>query len=216
MTCTGNVSRRWVAMVLLERAQHVWTASVSGPPVPPGDDGEPSVREVGRVWQIALALLPVFVLAAFWRLWQQAFAFSNGLDATMPNFARYWMTLFFFNIGVIPMVAAAAYAWLIVSGAKAARVPLTPAEETRRIWRLWLIVAALPVSFALVVGGSILLMFQVAFNEFGHTFWQTEEVFSAPLHWPFVIFAYLLFATFAIWFSSAVRLAQLVRQEEGK
>jgi methane/ammonia monooxygenase subunit C len=270
-------------MVLLERAQHVWTASVSGPPVPPGDDGEPSVREVGRVWQIALALLPVFVLAAFWRLWQQAFAFSNGLDATMPNFDRYWMTLFFFNIGVIPMVAAAAYAWLIVSGAKAARVPLTPVEETRRIWRLWLIVAAfaeaayfggsyfaeqdaswhqvtlrdtaftpshiglfygafplmiyfafgaylygrtrlphlfggkaLPVSFALVVGGSILLMFQVAFNEFGHTFWQTEEVFSAPLHWPFVIFAYLLFATFAIWFSSAVRLAQLVRQEEGK
>ncbi|MGH3737090.1 MAG: methane monooxygenase/ammonia monooxygenase subunit C [Micromonosporaceae bacterium] len=266
-------------MVLIERAQHVWESSVSGPPVP-ARDGDASVRDVGRVWQIAVPLLVVLAIAGFWRLWQQAFAFDNGLDATMPYFDQYWMTIFYVNIVGLPMVASAGFAWLILSGAKAARTALTPVEETHRIWRLWLIIAAftaaayaggsyfaeqdaawhqvtlrdtaftpshiglfygafplmiyfsfaaylygrtrlphlfggktLPLSFALVVGGTLLLMFQVAFNEFGHTFWQTEEVFSAPLHWPFVIFAYLLFATFAIWFATAIRLGTLIRNE---
>ena len=267
-------------MALLERAHQVWVASESGPPTP-APPGERSVLSVGNVRSIALALLPVAALAGFWRLWQQLFAFDNGLDATMPHFETYWMSVFYFNVGVLPLVAAGWYAWLILSGARAARTPLTPVEESKRIWRLWLIIIAfteaayfggsyfaeqdaawhqvtmrdtaftpshiglfygafplmiyisfgaylygrtrlphlfggprLPVSFALVVGGSMLLMFQVAFNEFGHTFWQTEEVFSAPLHWPFVFFAYLLIATFAIWFQTAMRLFQLARQEQ--
>ncbi|MDV7348096.1 methane monooxygenase/ammonia monooxygenase subunit C [Rhodococcus oxybenzonivorans] len=71
----------------------------------------------------------------------------------------------------------------------------------------------LPVSFAMIVGGSLLLLFQVAMNEFGHSFFQAEEVFAAPLHWPFVIFAYLLAATFAIWFETLPRIFELARQE---
>lgn len=269
-------------MALLERAHQAWVSASSGPPVP-APPGERSVLSVGNVRSIGLALLPVLAFAGFWRLWQQLFAFDNGLDATMPHFEAYWMSIFYVNVGVLPMVAAAWYGWLIVSGARIARRLLTPAEEAKRIWRLWLIVIAfaeaayfggsyfaeqdaawhqvtlrdtaftpshiglfygafplmiyisfaaylygrtrlphlfggmrLPVSFALVVGGSMLLMFQVAFNEFGHTFWQTEEVFSAPLHWPFVLFAYLLIATFAIWFQTAMRLFHLARQEQAR
>lgn len=71
----------------------------------------------------------------------------------------------------------------------------------------------LPVSFALIVSGSLLLLFQVAMNEFGHSFFQAEEVFAAPLHWPFVIFAYLLAGTFAIWFGTLPRIMELARQE---
>lgn len=71
----------------------------------------------------------------------------------------------------------------------------------------------LPVSFALIIGGSLLLLFQVAMNEFGHSFFQAEEVFAAPLHWPFVIFAYLLAGTFAVWFGSLPRIVELARQE---
>ncbi len=71
----------------------------------------------------------------------------------------------------------------------------------------------LPVSFALIVGGSLLLLFQVAMNEFGHSFFQAEEVFAAPLHWPFVIFAYLLAGAFAIWFGTLPRIVELARQE---
>ncbi|MGH2603605.1 MAG: methane monooxygenase/ammonia monooxygenase subunit C, partial [Dehalococcoidia bacterium] len=197
----------------------------------------------------------------------------------------YWLTLFAFNILVLPMVAGAWYGWLLLTGPRAKRVPLTPTVETQRIWRMWLILAAFcmaaywggsyfaeqdaawhqvtlrdtaftpshialfygafplmiylsfgaflyartrlphlygsgrafPVSYAFVVGGSMLLVFQVAFNEFGHTFWETEEIFSAPLHWPFVLFAYLIIATFAVWFQSLPRVLELVRAEaEGR
>jgi methane/ammonia monooxygenase subunit C len=71
----------------------------------------------------------------------------------------------------------------------------------------------LPVSFTLMVVGSLLLLFQVAMNEFGHSFFQAEEVFAAPLHWPFVIFAYLLASTFAVWFGTLPRILELARQE---
>jgi methane/ammonia monooxygenase subunit C len=71
----------------------------------------------------------------------------------------------------------------------------------------------IPVAFVLVIGGTVLLVFQVAFNEFGHTFWQTEEVFSAPLHWPFVFFAWLLIAAAAIWLPTVQRFATLVKNE---
>ncbi|MGV0991021.1 MAG: methane monooxygenase/ammonia monooxygenase subunit C [Candidatus Nanopelagicales bacterium] len=69
------------------------------------------------------------------------------------------------------------------------------------------------VPFALIIGGSVLLLFQVAMNEFGHSFFQAEELFAAPLHWPFVIFAYLLAGTFAVWFGTVPRLVELARQE---
>lgn len=266
-------------MVILERAHRVWESSVSGPPVP-ASPGEPSVLSVGSVRSIAYAIAPVIGIALFWRVWQGLFAFDNGLDATMPDFQGYWMSIFYVNAFGLPVVASAVYGWLLLSGAKVAKTPLTPTEEARRLWRLLLVVGAfavaayfggsyfaeqdaswhqvtlrdtaftpshiglfygafplmiyisfgaylygrtrlphlfegvgIPVSFALVIGGSTLLLFQVAFNEFGHTFWQTEEVFSAPLHWPFVFFAWLLIATFAIWFQVLVRLIQLVRQE---
>lgn len=226
------------------------------------------------------AVVPVIAIALFWRIWQGLFAFDNGLDATMPNFQGYWMSIFYLNAFGLPIVASVVYCRLVLSGTRVAKTPLTPAEEARRLWRLLLSIAAftaaayfggsyfaeqdaswhqvtlrdtaftpshiglfygafplmiyisfgaylygrtrlphlfggkgLPLSFALVVGGSTLLLFQVAFNEFGHTFWQTEEVFSAPLHWPFVFFAWLLIATFAIWFQVIYRLCQLVRQE---
>jgi methane/ammonia monooxygenase subunit C len=66
-----------------------------------------------------------------------------------------------------------------------------------------------PLPFLLVIGGALLLLFQVAFNEFGHTFWEAEEIFSAPLHWPFVVFAYLLGGVLAIWFQTLPRAIAL-------
>jgi len=246
------------------------------------DPGRPrAAHRVGRPWHLLVPLAGVLALALFWRIWQQLYAFDKGLDATMPGFAEYWLTLFAFNILVLPLFAAGWYGWILLTGPRAASEKLTPTVETQRIWRLWLILAGFtfaayfggsyfaeqdaawhqvtmrdtaftpshvalfygafplmiwlsfgaflyartrlphlygsgklfPVSFALVVGGSMLLVFQVAFNEFGHTFWETEEIFSAPLHWPFVFFAYLLIATFAVWFRSALRLLELVRAE---
>ena len=41
------------------------------------------------------------------------------------------------------------------------------------------------VSLAVAIGGPILIMPNVGFNEWGHTFFYAEEVFNAPIHWGF-------------------------------
>nr|ADW80612.1 particulate butane monooxygenase subunit C [Nocardioides sp. CF8] len=214
-----------------------------------------------------------------WRWYQQAFAFTKGLDRTLPEFNQFWGTMFLVNMTVLPLLAGAWYVYLWSSSRKLAP-PANGAEEAGRIWRLWLLVAgftaavywggsyfaeqdaswhqvtmrdsaftpshailfygvfplmiymatgtylyartrlphlyggkAIPVSFALMIGGSSLLVFQVAMNEFGHSFWEAEELFSASLHWPFVIFGYLLAATFSVWFETTPRLFAIARQE---
>lgn len=45
------------------------------------------------------------------------------------------------------------------------------------------------ISFPLVaaVVGPMLILPNVGFNEWGHAFWFVDELFSAPLHWGFVI-----------------------------
>lgn len=73
---------------------------------------------------------------------------------------------------------------------------------------------SLPISFVLIVVGGGLLLFQVAMNEFGHSFWQTEERFGDTLHWPFVAFGYMLAAIFAVFFETAPRIIELARQEQ--
>lgn len=70
-----------------------------------------------------------------------------------------------------------------------------------------------PLSFGLLMAGSFLLLGNVAANEFFHSFVVAEENFSAPIHWGFVSLAYLLASTFAVWFSSAPRMFQLVDEE---
>ncbi|MPZ62409.1 MAG: hypothetical protein GEU93_14165 [Propionibacteriales bacterium] len=276
-------------MAVIE-SQHMATAgeTIEHPPgqPAPGDSGHPGSRRPfstargGSAFMVLLALVPASLLALFWRTWQQLYAFDYGLDSTSPGFYRYWIPIVVFNIVGLPVLAGIWYAWLWLTGRKLSAEPPSPAEEGRRLWRLWWIVAVfctaifwggsffaeqdaawhqvtmrdtaftpshaalfygsfpvmiytafgaflyartrlphlfggrgVPISFALIVGGSSLLLFQVAFNEFGHTFWQTEEVFSDPLHWPFVIFAYLLFGVFAIWFATFPRLFALTRGE---
>lgn len=228
---------------------------------------------------LIVALSALGALCLGWRIYQQVWAFSTGLDSHGPDFNKYWLTLAAANMLLLPTAAAAIFAWTWVS---AKRLPkeLTREDEGRRLWTLWVLVAmfcatvfaggsyfaeedatwhqiltrdtaftpshdvlfygvfplmiymaagiylyartrlphiyggkALPVSFTLIVAGSALLFFQVAMNEFGHSFFQAEEVFSAPLHWPFVIFGYLLAATFAIWFETLPRIFELARQE---
>lgn len=239
----------------------------------------------GPLGWIVLALLPASVLGLFWRTWQQLFAFDRGLDATLPGFGRYWLSIFFFNVLVLPTAAAAWFAWLWLSGRHMAAEfeagELDEATEVRRIWGLWILLLgfamaawwggsyfteqdaawhqvtlrdtaftpshislfygafplmvygatgsflyarsrlphifggrALPLPFVLMISGTVLLLFQVAFNEFGHTFWETEEIFNAPLHWPFVFFAYFLASTFAVVLQTLPRLLELTRSEQ--
>ncbi len=102
-------------------------------------------------WELLAALAPVTGLALFWRAWQQAYAFDKGLDTTEPGFGAYWLSLFAVNVAVLPLAVTAWYAWIYLSGR---RLPadLTPAQELRRIWILWLHTVA--VAVAAYWGGS--------------------------------------------------------------
>lgn len=44
-----------------------------------------------------------------------------------------------------------------------------------------------------VIAGAILIMPNVGFNEWGHTFFYAEELFGAPIHWGFVILGWGFF-----------------------
>lgn len=66
-----------------------------------------------------------------------------------------------------------------------------------------------PWSFFLLIGASITEMMQVAMNEWGHSLWITEEVFSAPFHWPFVTYGWLAFGIFACWAETLGRMLQI-------
>lgn len=241
------------------------------------------VSRGGTLMSIMIAVAAVTALAVVWRVYQQIWAFKNGLDSHTTQFNYYWIGLAVANMTLLPTGAAIWYAWMWTS-AKRFPKQITRAEEGRRLWMLWLIVAAfcaaifwggsyfaeedaswhqiltrdtaftpshdvlfygvfplmiymaagifvygrtrlphiyatskaIPWSSLLIVSGACLLFFQVAMNEFGHSFFQAEEVFAAPLHWPFVLFGYLLAGTFAIWFETLPRIFELARQERAQ
>jgi methane/ammonia monooxygenase subunit C len=39
----------------------------------------------------------------------------------------------------------------------------------------------------MAIAGPLMILPNVGLNEWGHAFWFMEELFSAPLHWGFVI-----------------------------
>jgi len=65
------------------------------------------------------------------------------------------------------------------------------------IWvhtRLPNFVNRISVPMAILTAGPILIMPNLGFNEWGHTFFYMEELFSAPIHWGFVTLGWAIFA----------------------
>ena len=53
---------------------------------------------------------------------------------------------------------------------------------------------------------------EVAFNEWGHSLWMSEEFFSVPFHWPFVTYGWLASGMFAVWGETILRLFQIEKR----
>ncbi|MGH9022033.1 MAG: methane monooxygenase/ammonia monooxygenase subunit C [Acidimicrobiia bacterium] len=71
-----------------------------------------------------------------------------------------------------------------------------------------------PLTWILMLSAGLLLMTQVTMNEWSHSFWITQEIFSAPLHWPFIWFAYLYASIFAVWFQTLGRVYELKGKQD--
>jgi len=81
-----------------------------------------------------------------------------------------------------------------------------------RLPRVYSMTAGFPWSFFMLIGASVTEMLQVAVNEWGHSLWIAEEVFAAPLHWPFVIYVWLAAGTFAVWLETLIRVLSIEKQ----
>jgi methane/ammonia monooxygenase subunit C len=214
-------------------------------------------------------LLTLFVAA---RGYQQAFAWSAGLDSSAPEFGTYWMNLFYAQVLMEGAVAATLWTWMWRTRDRNLEA-LGPSEELRRYLRLvsWLLLYVVAVSgagffaeqdatwhqtvvrdteftpshivlffgampifvimgvssylyartripmfakahsvpFLIAVAGPFLMLPNVGFNEWGHTFWIMEEIFSAPLHAGFVVFAWAALALGGIVFQALPRIIEL-------
>ena len=69
------------------------------------------------------------------------------------------------------------------------------------------------VSFnmALAISGVLLVMPNLGFNEWGHTFFYAEELFAAPIHWGFVTLGWAVFALGGLIVQILNRIVKLTR-----
>ena len=71
-----------------------------------------------------------------------------------------------------------------------------------------------PWSFFLLISAAVLECMEVAFNEWGHSLWISEEFFAVPFHWPFVAYGWLASGMFAVWGETILRLYEIEKAEE--
>lgn len=67
------------------------------------------------------------------------------------------------------------------------------------------------IPFVILVIGPFLILPNVGLNEWGHTFWYMEELFTAPLHWGFVILGWSALAIGSLGSQLILRLLALSR-----
>lgn len=208
------------------------------------------------------------------RLFQQAFAWTAGLDSTAPEFATHWMRLLYMEIAAEAVLAVSLWGYIWKTRDRNLDA-LKPEEELRRYFTFiaWLFMyvfavywagffaeqdatwhqtvvrdteftpshiplffGALPlfsimgvssylyahtriplfnrahsVPFLIAVAGPFMMLPNVGFNEWGHTFWIMEEIFSAPLHAGFVIFGWAAICLGGILMQALPRIIELAQ-----
>ncbi|PCI70889.1 MAG: methane monooxygenase/ammonia monooxygenase subunit C [Piscirickettsiaceae bacterium] len=70
----------------------------------------------------------------------------------------------------------------------------------------------LSLMVTVAVLGPFMVLPNVAFNEWGHAFWISEEIFSLPLHWGFVVFGWAALAFGGLLVQILNRLMEIVPQ----
>jgi methane/ammonia monooxygenase subunit C len=71
------------------------------------------------------------------------------------------------------------------------------------------------VPLIMAVLGPGLILPNLGFNEWGHAFWLTEEIFSHPLHWGFPILGWTGFALGGVLLQVTRRMAELFKEIDG-
>ena len=67
----------------------------------------------------------------------------------------------------------------------------------------------------MAVLGPGLILPNLGYNEWGHAFWLTEEIFSHPLHWGFPVLGWTGFALGGVLLQATIRMAELFKEIDG-
>ena len=145
------------------------------------------VRRIAVLWGIIGATsLSLYIEASFWPNWDGAWHQTMVRDTALTP-THIPMFYFFFPLSIILALGGYIYARF--------RLP------TIYAWN-----KGFPWSFFLLISAAVMEFIQVAFNEWGHSLWLSEEFFSVPFHWPFVTYGWLASGMFAVWGETIIRL----------
>ena len=202
------------------------------------------------VW-FAVTMIVLTGVYVSYRVYQQMYGMSAGLDSTEPIFQDIWMRLFWTQLPILFGIVALIQVYLFFTRDRNIDA-LSPEEELKRYFALtmWLVVytftfywigsffgegdgnwhqtvlrdtpitpshvvlfyACIPLYLMFGIGsfvyamtripafckgislmhvfavvGPFLILPNLGYNEWGHAYWLTEEIFSHPLHWGFVV-----------------------------
>jgi methane/ammonia monooxygenase subunit C len=151
------------------------------------------VRRIAVLWGIIGATsLSLYIEASFWPNWDGAWHQTMVRDTALTP-THIPMFYFFFPLSVVLALGAYLYGRF--------RITAVYGAEKGFPWSFFLLIAAAVLEFA-----------QVAFNEWGHSLWLSEEFFSVPFHWPFVAYGWLASGMFAVWGETILRLLAIEKE----
>jgi methane/ammonia monooxygenase subunit C len=158
-------------------------------PVAPAEE----TRRIVVLWGIiGVTSLSIYIEASFWPNWDGAWHQTMVRDTALTP-THIPMFYFFFPMSVVLALGAYLYGRF--------RLPAVYGREKGFPW-----------SFFLLIAAAVLEFVEVAFNEWGHSLWMSEEFFSVPFHWPFVIYGWLASGMFAVWGETILYLFQIEKK----
>jgi methane/ammonia monooxygenase subunit C len=153
------------------------------------------VRRIAILWSLVGATsLTVYLMASFWPNWDGSWHQTMVRDTALTP-THIPMFYFFFPLSVTLAVGTYIYGRF--------RIPALYAANKGFPW-----------SFFLLISAAVLECMTVAANEWGHSLWISEEIFSVPFHWPFVVYGWLASGMFAVWGETIIRLFEIEKAEE--
>lgn len=180
----------WAELISIGIITGVWYGwlirngrAVLGKPIPHAEE----VRRIAVLWSmIGATSLSVYIEASFWPNWDGSWHQTMVRDTALTP-THIPMFYFFFPLSVVLALGSYIYGrfW----------IPAVYGKDKGFPW-----------SFFLLITAAVLECVQVAFNEWGHSLWISEEFFAVPFHWPFVLYGWLAGGMFTVWGETILRL----------
>ena len=172
------------------------------------DSMEPEFEKVWMgLWRVHMIVMPIFALVTWGWIWKTRDTNLDNLDPKL-EIKRYfywmmWLGVYLFGVywgGSFFTEQDASWHQVIIRdtsftpshvvvfyGSFPMYIVCGVASYLYAMTRLPLYARGTSFPLVMAIAGPLMILPNVGLNEWGHAFWFMEELFSAPLHWGFVI-----------------------------